>query len=194
MNYDNMSKKDLIYSLTQKDCMLLKLCEENKKLNYLASTDAMTGVFNRKAGLELLETKFKLSNINNENLVVCFLDVDKLKTVNDTFGHQEGDKLLINAAKILKKSIRKTDFIIRMGGDEFLAVFPETIMKEVDKIWMKVLSLLEKINKNNQKYKLSFSYGFYEYNKETEENLTVKDLIKKADRKMYKTKRKKGIM
>lgn len=151
----------------------------------------MTGVLNRESGLELLETEFKLSNINNENLVICFVDVDGLKIINDNFGHEEGDKLLINATKILKESIRKTDFIIRMGGDEFLIVFPETTMKDVNKAWVRVLKSLEKINKNNEKYRLSFSYGFYEYSKEIEEKSTIKDLIKKADIKMYNIKREK---
>lgn len=195
MNYDNISKEKLIKILIQKDHMLRKLWEENKKLNYLASIDAMTGVLNRKSGLELLEGELKLSNINNENLVICFVDVDGLKIINDTFGHEEGDKLLINATKIIKENIRKTDFVIRMGGDEFLIVFPRTTMKEVNKAWLRVLKSLEEINKNNEKYRLSFSYGFYEYSKEIKEKLTVKDLIKKADIEMYNIKReKRGIM
>lgn len=191
MNYDNMSKEKIIEILIQKDDMLRKLWEENKKLNYLASIDAMTGALNRKSGLELLEREFKLLNINNENLVICFVDVDGLKIINDTFGHEEGDKLLINATKILKESIRKTDFVIRMGGDEFLVVFPETSMKEANKVWGRILKSVEEINKDNEKYNLSLSYGFYEYSKETEKKLTINELIKRADIEMYKVKRKR---
>lgn len=191
MNYDNMSKEKIIEILIQKDDMLRKLWEENKKLNYLASIDAMTGALNRKSGLELLEREFKLLNINNENLVICFVDVDGLKIINDTFGHEEGDKLLINATKILKESIRKTDFVIRMGGDEFLVVFPETSMKEANKVWGRILKSVEEINKDNEKYNLSLSYGFYEYSKETEKKLTINELIKRADMEMYKVKRKR---
>lgn len=186
-----MNKEKIIEILIQKDDMLRKLWLENKKLNYLASTDAMTGVLNRKSGLEMLEREFKLSNINNKNLVICFVDVDGLKIINDTFGHEEGDKLLMSAAKILKESIRKTDFVIRMGGDEFLVVFPETTMKEANKVWGRILKLVEEINKNNEKYNLSLSSGFYEYTKETEKKLTINELIKKADVEMYKVKRER---
>ncbi|WP_373897749.1 GGDEF domain-containing protein [Haloimpatiens sp. FM7315] len=191
MNYDYMSKEKLIEILIQKDDMLRKLWGENKKLNYLASIDVMTGVLNRKSGLELLEREVKLININDKNMVVCFVDVDRLKIINDAFGHEEGDKLLINVTSILKNNIRKTDFVIRMGGDEFLVVFPETTMKEANRVWYRILKRIEEINKNNEKYKLSISYGFYEYDNEIENKLTVSDLIRIADAEMYKFKRKK---
>lgn len=75
-----------------------------------------------------MDKELNLSKIGNINLIVCFVDVDELKTVNDNFGHQEGNKILINMAKILKDSIRKTDFVIRMGGDEFLVAFLDATM------------------------------------------------------------------
>ena len=100
-------------------------------------------------------------------------------------------KLLINVAKILRESIRKTDFVIRMGGDEFLVVFPETTMKEVNKAWYRICRRVEEINKNNDKYNLSLSYGFYEYSKEIQKEMSISDLIKKADAEMYKNKMKK---
>ncbi|WP_159314374.1 GGDEF domain-containing protein, partial [Klebsiella pneumoniae] len=127
--------------------MLEKLRLENKKLNYLVSIDSMTGVLNRKSGLGLLERELKLAKDNDENLVISFIDVDGLKIINDTFGHEQGDKLLISVAEILKESIRKTDFAIRMGGDEFLVVFPKTTMKEVNTVWGRIIKLIEESNK-----------------------------------------------
>lgn len=186
-----MNKEKLIEILMEKDKILRELRVENKKLNYLASIDAMTGVLNRKSGLELLEKKFNICNINNRNIVVCYVDVDKLKYINDAFGHEEGDKLLINVASILKNSIRKTDFVIRMGGDEFLVVFPQTTMKEANKVWYRILKNVEESNESNEKYNLSLSYGFYEYGNEIENKLTVNDLIRRADIEMYKIKMSK---
>lgn len=191
MSYNNISKERLIEILIQKDDMLEELRLENKKLSYLANIDGMTGVLNKKSGLGFLEREFKLSQSNNKNLVVCFIDVDGLKTINDNFGHGEGDKLLTCIAKILKEGIRKTDFVIRMGGDEFLIVFPGTTMKEVNKAWRRVLISLDEINKSNEKYNLSISYGFYEYIKKMEEKLSTSEIIKKADIQMYKMKREK---
>lgn len=191
MSYNNISKERLIEILIQKDDMLEELRLENEKLSYLASIDGMTGVLNKKSGLGFLEREFKLSQSNNKNLVVCFIDVDGLKTINDNFGHGEGDKLLTCIAKILKEGIRKTDFVIRMGGDEFLIVFPGTTMKEVNKAWRRVLRSLNEINKNNEKYNLSISYGFYEYIKKMKEKLSTSEIIKNADIEMYKMKREK---
>jgi len=186
-----MSKEKLAEILIQKDDMIRKLWLENKKLNYLANIDGMTGVLNKKSGLGFLEREFKLSKSNDKNLVVCFIDVDGLKTINDTFGHEEGDKLLISVAKILKEGIRKTDFVVRMGGDEFLVVFPETAMKEANKAWGRILKLVEEINNNEEKCDLSLSYGFYEYSKKIEEKLSVNEIIKSADIEMYNMKREK---
>ncbi|WP_264850416.1 GGDEF domain-containing protein [Clostridium omnivorum] len=183
-----MNKEKLVEVLMEKDKILRELRLENKKLNSLASFDAMTGVLNRKSGLELLEKEFNISNINNRNIVVCFVDVDKLKHINDAFGHEEGDKLIINVASILKNSIRKTDFVIRMGGDEFLIVFPQTTMKNANKVRYRILKMIEESNQGNIKYNLSLSYGFYEYGNEIENKLTVNDLIRRADIEMYKIK------
>ncbi|MBN7575342.1 hypothetical protein C1H57_09175 [Clostridium sp. 2-1] len=82
----------------------------------------------------MLSEEFYSSKSNGKNIVLCFVDVDRLKIANDTFGHEEGDNLLINVTNILKESIRKTDFIIRLGGDEFLIVFPNITMKEVNNV------------------------------------------------------------
>lgn len=186
-----MDKKTLVKILRQKDHMLKKLYLEKEKLNYYASMDAMTGVLNRRSGLELLSKELNLSKIKNKNFVVCFVDVDRLKLINDTFGHEEGDKILISAAKILRESIRKTDFVIRMGGDEFLVVLPKTTMREVNKVWYRICSNVEETNRSINKYNLSFSYGFYEYNKEIQKEISINDLIKYADAEMYKEKLKK---
>ncbi len=113
-----------------------------------------------------------------------------MKHINDAFGHEEGDKLLINVTSILKNNIRKTDFVIRMRGDEFLVVFPQTRMNEVNIVWHRILKRVEEINKNNEKYKLRISYGFYEYDNEIENEVTVNDLIKRGDTEMYKIKKR----
>lgn len=188
MDYENIDKETLIKMLIQKDEQLRRLYVEKENLIYYANTDIMTGVLNRRAGLELLGDKFNLSKHNNKNMVICFVDVDRLKRINDAFGHGEGDKLLIRVAKILKESIRKTDFVIRMGGDEFLIVFPETTMKEVNKIWHEICRRVEKTYKINDIYNLSLSYGFCEYSKEKNKEISISDLIKKADDEMYKNK------
>lgn len=192
MDYEDMDKETLIKTLREKDVVLKRLCLEKEKLNYYANIDVMTGVLNRRAGLELLDKEFSLSKINDKNLVACFIDVDRLKIINDTFGHEEGDKLLINVGKILKESIRKTDFVIRMGGDEFLIVFPETTMREVNKVWYRIYKGIKETNENNGNYNFSLSCGFCEYGEKVQNEMSVTDLIEKADAEMYKKKLKKS--
>lgn len=190
MNYKDMDKETLIKILSQKDDMLKRVCLEKEKLNYYASTDVMTGALNRRAGLELLGEELNSSKINGKNMVVCFVDVDRLKLINDTFGHGEGDKVLISVSKILRESITKTDFVIRMGGDEFLVVFPETTMKEVNKAWYKIYRRVEVSNTRSDNYNLSLSYGFYEYSQNMKNTISINELIGKADGEMYKNKMK----
>jgi len=184
MDYDKMDKEILIEMLRKKDRMIKMLYLEKERLNYFARIDEMTGVLNRRAGLELLEGELNLLKIYYTNLVVGFVDVDELKRVNDTFGHKEGDKLLISVAKILKESIKNIGFVIRMGGDEFLAVFPRTTIKEVKEVQNRICTRVEEVNKNIENYDISLSYGFYEYSPQ----MSVNELIQKADEEMYKEK------
>ena len=83
-------------------------------LDYKASHDELTGVLNR-TGYELL-----LSGIDCENTYMIMLDVDNFKTINDTCGHETGDKVLVRLARVLKKHFRTEDYICRIGGDEFV--------------------------------------------------------------------------
>ena len=123
---------------------------------------------------------------------MCVIDVDNLKIINDTFGHSEGDKVLISTAEIIKGRIRDDDFVVRMGGDEFLAVFPRTSFIEFNKLWNEICIQVDNFNKRNNMYKLSLSYGMYEYKSRGIDALTINDLIVKADKEMYKNKYKKG--
>lgn len=191
MNYKKMSRKELIKLLEKKENIISDLYLKNKKLKIKASIDEMTGILNRDFGVEELDKKFNQSISNGENMVICIVDIDELKGVNDKFGHHEGNELITNVAKVLKENIRKTDFIVRMGGDEFLIVFPKTERDAVDKIWNKILKLIQEVNQSNEQYNVSISYGFYEFNKLSKNELTRNEFINKADKKMYKMKRRK---
>lgn len=191
MNYKKMSRKELIKLLEKKEDIISDLYLKNKKLKIKASIDEMTGILNRDFGVEELDKKFNQSISNGENMVICIADIDELKGVNDKFGHHEGNELITNVAKVLKENIRKTDFIVRMGGDEFLIVFPKTERDAVDKIWNKILKLIQEVNQSNEQYNVSISYGFYEFNKLSKNELTRNEFINKADKKMYKMKRRK---
>lgn len=92
----------------------------------LAANDTLTGCLSRKYGEQAIELMWNLSKRYNRNYAVAFVDLDLFKRVNDTFGHQQGDVVLTNAAISIKSRLRASDCIIRWGGEEFLIVFPDT--------------------------------------------------------------------
>ena len=101
-------------------------------LDYKASHDELTGVLNR-TGYELL-----LSGIDSENTYMIMLDVDNFKTINDTCGHETGDKVLVRLARLLKKHFRSEDYVCRIGGDEFVIFMVNTTIAQHDLVTAKI--------------------------------------------------------
>lgn len=98
----------------------------NDRLAQLSLTDELTGLPNRRAFLARGELEIKRAGRNKLPLTVMFIDIDDFKTVNDTQGHHAGDALLQQIAQILRRDIRATDLLARLGGDEYAILFPET--------------------------------------------------------------------
>lgn len=189
MRYRKLSRSEVLRILRQKDRIIKKLYREKQELKHYASFDSMTHALNRGIGINILKKKMIKAKITGDKLTVCFIDVDELKKINDNFGHSEGDRLLINIVKIIKGNIRKNDFIIRLGGDEFLIVFPQTDIKCARGILKRICDKITKINsKGTNNYKMSISYGFAQFNPNSQ--LNVKKLIDKADEEMYKKSKK----
>ena len=167
-----------------------QLREERGTLEYQASYDEFTGVYNRRYGLEVLENSMKISRERDIPLIIIYMDIDDLKHVNDSFGHLEGDRLIKGVVEKVKKNIRNSDFIIRMGGDEFIVglfscnninveVFLERVNREINR----------EIDGIEHMEKVSFSYGIVKYDENKHKG--IEDLVQDADTIMYKNKRKK---
>jgi len=166
-----------------------KILEE--KLEKLAYFDILTGCYARGYGLSLLERQIKLAQRHKTSILLLYVDLDGLKYINDTFGHKEGDKTLKEAAKFFKFTLRDIDIVCRMGGDEFLLVFPDSSLNDVLLIKERITDKLNELNENlSNSYQLSFSIGFSCYNPSTP--LSIKELIKIADENMYEEKKRKG--
>ncbi|MFO7888871.1 MAG: diguanylate cyclase [bacterium] len=161
------------------------------KLQELAHIDILTGCYNRRYGLELLDRQIKLAKRNHSSLLLAFLDIDKFKAINDTFGHNEGDKVLKEVVRLLKASLREVDIICRMGGDEFLLVFPDSSLQESSLIRERLEEALAQLNSKIKKdYKIIISMGFSEYLPDKPKSLD--ELIAIADQEMYKEKKHKN--
>lgn len=157
-------------------------------IKYYSEYDALTKTFNRRAGLEKLRGLVPLDERRKFNLSLCFLDVNGLKTVNDNLGHKYGDELILSAVQGIKDQIRKKDFIIRFGGDEFVVVLYGSNLEDAEMIWQRIVTGYENINLVEKRlYNLSVSHGIVEVTNESAEE--IEELIKRADEKMYEEKR-----
>lgn len=172
-----------------------KIAERKKieeKLYAMSLTDELTGLHNRRGFFTLAEHRLKIAKREKCGLLLLYADLDNLKEINDTFGHEEGDRLLKNTADILKSTYRESDIIVRIGGDEFV-VFPVGTTKDhVEIIISRLQKNIENFNaKRDQRNKLSLSVGISAYDPESV--TTVDGLLAEADRLMYEHKiRKKG--
>lgn len=190
MKYEDLDKSSLINLLRQRDREIEELKSNKILLEKYAYIDDMTGVLNRRAGLDILKKTIENNKQLESCTTVCFIDVDGLKKVNDRYGHPEGDRLLIIVSDILKKNVRTSDILFRLGGDEFFIVFPSLNKKKAYKVIERINEKIDEINETKKyKYKISLSIGLYEYC--DEEISSVYDIIEKADLDMYKRKTEK---
>jgi len=156
-----------------------KLINSEKELQYLSFHDSLTGLYNRTYINEILNDKK-----DTKYLVVFAFDIDKLKYVNDNFGHLEGDKLICGVADILNNCFRETATVARIGGDEFVAILPECDMQMAEMFKNRINEMVIKNNKNKQAphLEISVSVGFA-ISDDGED--TIETLIHKADELMY---------
>lgn len=154
------------------------------KTKYYSEYDAMTGVLNRRAGLQRIRSELN----KGHGLSLCFIDINGLKTVNDVLGHQCGDELIITVVDEMKMGIRDSDFIVRLGGDEFLLglVNVDEVAGEV--VWKRIVSRYDQINQQEDRaYNISASHGIIDYGKKELSEIEI--VLKQADDKMYSEKK-----
>jgi diguanylate cyclase (GGDEF)-like protein/PAS domain S-box-containing protein len=166
---------------------ITKQREFDEKLNIYATMDEMTGTFNRRSCIMLMEKQIQISKRQNQNFVIFFMDVNGLKSVNDSLGHSYGDELITSAVRAIKACLREADSLCRLGGDEFLVILPNTNVVQAETVLNKIDDEVKKINsEESYLFILSLSFGICECCPESE--LTVDGMIHIADQKMYENK------
>lgn len=160
---------------------------EEEVLRRQAARDVLTGLYNRQFAEEAMTSMMA----RNEQFALCFLDLDGLKSVNDRFGHKEGDRYIVTAARQIRLACREDrDIMCRYGGDEFLILFADMGSGPAKKRAETINARLEALKSSGSfAYPLSFSYGVVESTVCSRWN----DLIREADRIMYEQKQKKQM-
>ena len=168
-----------------------ELQRKEKAIQNLAYYDQLTGVANRALFYELAEKFLRAAERNGEILGLMFIDVDNFKQINDTFGHEAGDRVLVQVAEILTTATRRNDVVARYGGDEFLILLPQ--INALDNYKVVVSKILQAkrdaVVRNGVSVGISLSVGVSFYPKDGD---SVDQLIVKADRAMYVAKRQEG--
>jgi diguanylate cyclase (GGDEF)-like protein len=161
-----------------------------EELLSLSIKDPLTGLHNRRGFLSLAEQQLKLSARNKRGVLLYFADLDGLKWINDTLGHQEGDNAIIEIATILKEASRESDIIARLGGDEYAVLAIDIIGKKSEIFTDRLQSLIDTRNRQeDRRYRLSVSVGSSYY--DPENPCSLDELIARADRLMYEQKQNK---
>ncbi len=162
-----------------------KLRKYSDMLEQLSTTDTLTKLHNRLKMDEVLALQYESFSRYGSDCCVIMLDIDYFKKVNDTFGHQTGDQVLIEFAGVLKQHVRSTDYVGRWGGEEFLIVCPNIGLTETEKVAQK---LLDKINEYSFAHgnNMSASFGVCCFQK----GLTINKVIEKVDDALYQSKQR----
>ena len=165
----------------------------NNKLEIISFQDELTGLYNRRGFFIFGEKFFSMAKRKDSNLLILYFDLDKFKSINDVYGHKEGDLALKATAEILKNACRDYDIISRFGGDEFVVLFDNFSADDFELFKLRIRILFDEYNcRSNKNYQIMISYGHAAYLPALDENTTLVELIEKADKKLYLEKKKKG--
>lgn len=156
----------------------------NEELEKLSHFDFLTGLHNRRKFSEYVEYLFKQSKRNQQPYTVMMIDIDYFKKVNDNYGHEMGDHVLKKIAQILTDSIRQTDFVARLGGEEFIVVLPSTTLEGANLVAEKIRQSVERAT-IIENHSLTISIGI---SVASEHDLKANDTVLRADKCLYLAK------
>jgi diguanylate cyclase (GGDEF)-like protein len=157
-----------------------------KQLERLSREDALTGLANRRAWDETLEHEFQRASRLDSPLAVVLCDLDRLKEVNDRFGHETGDAALCAVSDLLRERVRATDLVARLGGDEFAVLCPDTDLEDAQRLGADLQLRFADLVPPGDVTELSVSLGVAS---RKPYDLDSTDLVRRADLRLYEAKR-----
>lgn len=182
---ENKEKENEIYRLKNIELVNAhdKLQEAYDKLEYIATRDPLTGLLNRRALMERIDLEKNRCRRNKSPMSIILSDIDNFKVVNDTYGHDVGDEILVCISKLLTRTLRDVDYVCRWGGEEFLILLPDTNCEQACHVAEKIRKNIQSydFNKSLKKGSVTMTLGVAEFSKKQ----TIKQWIKIADAALY---------
>jgi diguanylate cyclase (GGDEF)-like protein len=172
----------LIYLLMSR--LIKKLDEARQTIEKIAITDQLTELFNRRHVMTRFEEEFEKVKRLNKNMSCIMADIDNFKTVNDSYGHQEGDHVLRIISHRIRNSLRAYDIVGRYGGEEFLIILPDTSLEDARVLAERIRVRVNEEPVNNATITLSLGVVCFQ-----EGDHTLDDIIRRADQNLYKAKK-----
>ena len=162
-----------------------------QELAIYASTDMLTGVINRRVGMDLVTKRYETVEREGGRFTLCFIDIDNLKAVNDQYGHLEGDALINEVCSIIGQEINPQDMLFRYGGDEFVVLFAQEDEQSIGQICQRISTRYGELNDRQYKpYSISASMGTFTY--QPQMKLSLEQIIQAVDKNMYTNKLEKN--
>jgi diguanylate cyclase (GGDEF)-like protein len=181
--YQQLQIRRLQDSLGEQVCAMGKVEARTEEVFKLAILDSLTGLYNRRCGEQRLAEEISRSQRYGHPLTVIALDLNRLKYINDTFGHAAGDELIKCFAGRINKAIRGSDLAVRQGGDEFLLLLPECKPEEVRHVLGRLSGI--RLDLGEQTIPVEFSAGWTNYIP----GESPEELLQRADKALYANKR-----
>jgi len=181
---ERILRRTIIYSLERHEIL--------ESLYRTTIVDELTGLYNRRGLYTLGNQQVELAKRHNDDIFIFYIDLDGMKEINDTLGHEYGDKALIITSTIMHKSFRTTDILSRLGGDEFVAVAVKAQYEFIPIMIQRIKDYIKEENKKLKGYEISMSIGVSKV--DLGSNSALEDAISHADKEMYgiKIKNKKN--
>jgi two-component system cell cycle response regulator len=164
-----------------------------EELHNLTLVDDLTGLYNRRGFLALAEQQRKVAARNGKGLLLIFADLDGMKQINDCYGHQEGNRALVETSGILRDCFRQSDILARLGGDEFAVLAINADEEHCETVRKRIHQKVERTNSNaDRPYQLRLSIGIA-VNSASHQH-SIEELLAQADALMYEEKNKRVVM
>src|SRR5712664_2637603 len=160
------------------------------ELGNLALTDELTGLYNRRGFMAMAERQLKLGRRSGRGMLLFVMDVDRMKHINDSFGHSEGDRALKRTADALEETFRDSDVVARLGGDEFAVLAIEASGHSEATIKTRLFECLKANNAEQSRNEISLSLGVARF--DPNNRASIGELMVKADQAMYEQKRQRS--